>query len=306
MSTPKHLDPTVRHDAVLIFDAIDSNPNGDPDTGAPRIDDYTGQGIVSDASIKRKIRDFVAERSDADELGPDYDPAKYQVLIRKGPSLNSQYQSIAEQLGHLPAGSEKSGDKEQKAATISQMRSEVDSRRQYILDHFFDVRMFGAVMNTGDLPSGGARGAVTVGLARTVDPVEPTEIAGWRTVRTADSDKQGAQHASKTVIPYGLYVARISYVPTRDAVVSEKDLALFWEALQWLYEASPSAARPDVNVRGLHVFSHSSSLGSAAPRSLIDRVKVERNTEMPRAFSHYDISVDLDGLSDQVTYQSLL
>ena len=55
-----HTDPTVKHDALLLFEAIDSNPNGDPDNaGKPRTDLDTGHGLVSDASLKRKIRDVV-------------------------------------------------------------------------------------------------------------------------------------------------------------------------------------------------------------------------------------------------------
>ena len=56
-----HLDPSVKHDALLIFEAVDSNPNGDPDNaGKPRVDFDTGHGIVSDASLKRNIRDGVS------------------------------------------------------------------------------------------------------------------------------------------------------------------------------------------------------------------------------------------------------
>lgn len=31
MSVEPHLDPTVRHDMVFLFDVTDGNPNGDPD-----------------------------------------------------------------------------------------------------------------------------------------------------------------------------------------------------------------------------------------------------------------------------------
>jgi len=37
--TQPHLDPTVRHDMVFLFDGTDGNPNGDPDAGnRPRTD----------------------------------------------------------------------------------------------------------------------------------------------------------------------------------------------------------------------------------------------------------------------------
>ena len=49
-----------RYDFIYLFDAIDANPNGDPDAGnLPRTDAETGHGLVTDVCIKRKIRNFV-------------------------------------------------------------------------------------------------------------------------------------------------------------------------------------------------------------------------------------------------------
>src|SRR5699024_8402759 len=49
-----------RYDSVFLFDVTDGNPNGDPDAGnLPRIDPETGQGLVTDVCLKRKIRNFV-------------------------------------------------------------------------------------------------------------------------------------------------------------------------------------------------------------------------------------------------------
>ena len=49
-----------RYDFVLLFDVKDGNPNGDPDAGnLPRVDAETGRGLVTDVSLKRKVRNFV-------------------------------------------------------------------------------------------------------------------------------------------------------------------------------------------------------------------------------------------------------
>ena len=51
---------TARHDFVLFFDVKDGNPNGDPDAGnLPRLDAETGHGLVTDVSLKRKVRNYV-------------------------------------------------------------------------------------------------------------------------------------------------------------------------------------------------------------------------------------------------------
>lgn len=56
------LNPAQMHQVILILSAHLSNPNGDPDAdNAPRTNPYTRHGVISNASIKRKARDYVHE-----------------------------------------------------------------------------------------------------------------------------------------------------------------------------------------------------------------------------------------------------
>ena len=49
-----------RYEFVYLFDVKDGNPNGDPDAGnLPRVDAETGQGLVTDVCLKRKVRNYV-------------------------------------------------------------------------------------------------------------------------------------------------------------------------------------------------------------------------------------------------------
>jgi CRISPR-associated protein Csd2 len=49
-----------RYDFVYLFDVKDGNPNGDPDAGnLPRVDPETGNGLVTDVCLKRKVRNYV-------------------------------------------------------------------------------------------------------------------------------------------------------------------------------------------------------------------------------------------------------
>ena len=49
-----------RYEFSVLFDVENGNPNGDPDAGnMPRTDPETNFGIVTDACLKRKIRNFV-------------------------------------------------------------------------------------------------------------------------------------------------------------------------------------------------------------------------------------------------------
>ncbi|RLB07311.1 MAG: type I-B CRISPR-associated protein Cas7/Csh2 [Deltaproteobacteria bacterium] len=50
-----------RSEFLFVYDVKDANPNGDPlDENKPRIDEETGQVIVTDVRLKRTIRDYLA------------------------------------------------------------------------------------------------------------------------------------------------------------------------------------------------------------------------------------------------------
>lgn len=72
-----------RCDFVLFFDVQDGNPNGDPDAGnLPRIDPETGQGLVTDVCLKRKVRNYV--------LLAKNDAAPNEIYVKESSVLNQQ------------------------------------------------------------------------------------------------------------------------------------------------------------------------------------------------------------------------
>ena len=61
-----------RYDFVFLFDVQDGNPNGDPDAGnLPRIDPQTGEGLVTDVCLKRKVRNFIQMTQNGEHAEPD-------------------------------------------------------------------------------------------------------------------------------------------------------------------------------------------------------------------------------------------
>src|SRR3989304_6253467 len=81
-----------RYDFVLFFDVKDGNPNGDPDAGnLPRVDPETGQGLVTDVCLKRKVRNFV-------QLAKVNDPG-YDIFVKERAILNRQIREAYEALG---------------------------------------------------------------------------------------------------------------------------------------------------------------------------------------------------------------
>src|SRR4030088_238559 len=73
-----------RYDIVFLFDVTRGNPNGDPDAGnLPRLDPETNHGLVSDVSLKRKVRNYVE--------GAKGDQAPHAIYVKESSILNEQH-----------------------------------------------------------------------------------------------------------------------------------------------------------------------------------------------------------------------
>lgn len=85
-----------RYDFVLLFDVRDGNPNGDPDAGnLPRLDAETGKGLVTDVSIKRKIRNYV-QIAKTDDKGAFAD--RFNIYVKERAVLGRAHVAAFEDL----------------------------------------------------------------------------------------------------------------------------------------------------------------------------------------------------------------
>jgi CRISPR-associated protein Csd2 len=113
----------------------------------------------------------------------------------------------------------------------------------------------------------------------------------------------------KAVVPYGLYCGHgfVSVAAARDTGLATEDLALFWRALEAMWETDRSASRGFMACRGLYVFSHESAIGNAAAHELFARLKVSRkgNVIAPRSIADYEIVLEGSGLPTGVALSRL-
>ena len=286
-----------RYEFVVLFDVENGNPNGDPDAGnMPRIDPETGLGIVTDVCLKRKIRNYVETVKENDE--------NYRIYIKDTVPLNRSDADAIKALGI---------SEDLKAAKKSD--PDIDRRlRNYMCEHYYDIRTFGAVMTTfvkGALNCGQVRGPVQLSFARSVDTIIPQEVTITRVAITteADAEKKGTEMGRKYIVPYALYRAE-GYVSAnlarKTTGFSEDDLQLLWEAILNMFENDHSAARGKMAVRELIVFKHSSELGNAPAYKLFDAVTVQRRdpTTPARSYRDYTVTVS-DALPEGVTCERM-
>jgi len=284
-----YLDPTKKHDAILLFDCIDGNPNGDPDAGnQPRIDPETRQGITTDACLKRKIRDYISIR------GKDTNqPERYKLFVEKGAVLNDKIAQGYTSLNYEVSG--KDGSPEQQLKV-----------QEWLRDNFYDIRMFGAVLSTG-YKAGQVMGPMQVSFGRSFDPILPLSLTITRVAATdAKEGKDNKTMGHKEVIPYGLYKSHIFYNPhlAGDKITNE-DLELFWEACIKCWEFDRSASRGVMTCRGLWVFSHESKYGNIPVYKLFDRLQVKSIQDYPRTIADYLIELDSSNPTEGVTVTQL-
>lgn len=267
-----------RYEFVMLYDVENGNPNGDPDAGnMPRIDAETGFGLVTDVCLKRKVRNYV-ELKKGDASG-------YRIYVKEGIPLNENHKEAYLAVELEPG----------KKASVNK----VNEARQWLCKNFYDIRTFGAVMNTGD-PCGQVRGPIQINFSRSLDPIVQQEVTITRqtVTRIEDIEKERTM-GRKHIVPYGLYraegyvSAKLANDEKKGTGFSDEDLELFWEALLNLFEHDHSAARGKMATRKLIVFEHESELGNAPAHELFELVKAEKKAEAnpPRSFTDYQVTI---------------
>ncbi len=286
-------DPTRRHDFVLLFDVTDGNPNGDPDAGnLPRVDPENMHGLVTDVAIKRKVRDYVDLARGSEQ--------RFKIYVQHGAYLTDTRNRVF-------------GERLQGKKTAS-----VSDGRAWMCEEFFDIRMFGAVMSMKEANAGQVRGPLQLTFARSIDPIVPLDISivgpaqnQAQSKRSDDdeTDKFGTM-GRKSLVPYGLYRAHGFFNPhfAKQTGVTAEDLAIFWKALEMMWDTDRSASRGMMACRGLYIFTHTSNLGDAPAHKLLERITIAANPGVvaSRAFSDYHVAVNDVDLPEPVTLTRLV
>ncbi len=283
MTTQPHNDVNRRHDFVILFDVQDGNPNGDPDAGnQPRMDPETMQGIVTDVSLKRKVRDYV-DVARGDEF-------RYKIYVQRETYLT-----------------------ETRGRVFDERRGDIDAptpkqAQPWMCEQFYDVRMFGAVMGMREHNAGQVRGPVQLTFSRSIDPILAMDSTIARVAlenrgKPGAENEEGSQEAPthgtlgrKPTVPYGLYQGYGFFNPhfAQHTGVDSADLELFWKALVNMWDLDRSSSRGLMACRGLYVFSHESRLGNAPAHRLFEKLVVQRKEDVavPRRFTDYSVTLD--------------
>lgn len=142
----------TRSELLFLYDAKDSNPNGDPlDENKPRLDEERGINLVTDVRLKRTIRDYFCDFKGYDGSG-DKD-----IFVRE----------IKDEKGSVQDG-------KKRASNFGKTAKEVEDN---VLRKCIDVRLFGATIPL-DKDSVTFTGPVQFKMGRSLHPVQINHIKG--------------------------------------------------------------------------------------------------------------------------------
>ena len=294
-----------RHELVFWVEARNCNYNGDPDfDNLPRVDINTNLGIMTDVSIKRRLRDYV----DAAFNGKK----GFDIFVRNGSNLNRQIaECVIEASGDEAV---EKGKKVQEASVVAKKR-------------FWDVRTFGGVLSTG-LNAGQIQGPVQFNMPMSYDVVETssitlspvayrdkeyTEIEKYDEFdKTLDSNAKRT-FGKKTSAAYALFEchAFISANLANKTGFSENDMNVLLEGILNMFNFQTSASKAGMQVVGpVIVFKHVGTstdadakarealLGCTSAQKLFNLISVNKKdgVEFPRSYNDYNASIAISKL----------
>jgi len=283
---------------LLIIEAVNSNPNGNPDQESdPRVRD-NGQGEISPVSFKRKLRDLMEL-----EQGP-----VFQAVRKKLSDVPDGYEfGILESRGRdRQAISREMGDKA-KYDENKYLQSE-------FVKKYWDARLFGNTF----LEDGGAKGYIKTGIVQfgmglSIAPIIIQRHTNTNKAGVQEGKNQGMAPLAYRVVQHGVYVMPFFINPSLANKSGCKfcDVEVLKRLIPYAYDHTRSAIRPDVRIRHAWWMEHKDALGSCPDYLLIDALTPKRKGDDPMtpstSWADYDVEAKLpDALNQKVDCKDLM
>lgn len=209
-----------RSEVLFLYDVSFANPNGDPvDENKPRIDEETGQNIVTDVRLKRTIRDYLI----------NYKDMKDRIFVKEIIKDDGKQKTREERI------------EEEKINNVS----DVDK----LIKKYIDLRLFGATIglkakkakkgeeNEEKDQKGTSitwTGPVQFKYGRSLHKVNITYVKGTTVMPSKSGNNQGT-FTEKYVLPYSLIafygIINENAAKNQNIPLTEDDVDLMLEAI---------------------------------------------------------------------------
>lgn len=232
-----------RATGLLVIEAVNSNPNGDPDRESDPRQRPDGRGEISPVSYKRKLRDLI----------DDHDSPFFKALPEKF-SANAERYSILEHRGR---------DRKQIQSEMGKDPSKF--MESEFVRKYWDARVFGNTF----LEDGGDKGFIKTGVVQfgigvSLAPIEINRQTNTNKAGVQEGKSAGMAPFAYRVVEHGVYCMPFFVNPNYagKSGCTADDIELLKLLIPHAYEQNRSAIRPDVRIRHAWYIEHKNILGS--------------------------------------------
>lgn len=248
----------MRATGLLIIEAINSNPNGDPDRESDPRQRPDGLGEISPVSFKRKLRDLVEDKE-----GPVW------LELKSCLGLEDEFEIL-----------------ESRGRDRSQIKKELEGDGAVFKKKYWDARVFGNTFLEENASTSIKTGVVQFGMGLSVAPIIIERQTNTNKAGVEGDKDRGMAPMAYRIVPHGIYCMPFFVNPSaaHKTGCSKKDIDLLLALIPHAYAHSRSYVRPNVEILHAWHMEHKSSLGSCSDFKLIDALTPKKK-ELPDSAS---------------------
>lgn len=262
-------------DFMVTVEVREANANGDPLSGNMPRTDAKGYGLMSDVSIKRKIRNRMQDMGQP-------------IFVQAGDRIEDEFKSLEKRFSNHFTAKTPDSDIEEQA---NQM--------------WLDVRAFGQVF-TYLKKSIGVRGPVSISMAKSLEPIVISSLQITRSTNGMEAKSESGRSSdtmgTKHFVDYGVYLIKgsINANFAEKTGFTDADAEVIKEALVSLFENDASSARPEgsMRVREVFWFTHASKLGNVSSARVFDLLEFDKEKQDKDSYEDYGIHLNQEKLAD--------
>jgi len=191
-------------DFLFLYEAINCNPNGDPDQeNKPRMDYDTHTNLVTDTRLKRYIRDYFMQKGydvfvsmeEKTKVRPD---TKFVAVVEKMLSDSGSVETFFEGNEEMAKAFDEV-KKEGKTGVFKALQSAANKKLNFFIldklvkDTFIDIRLFGSAFAVKEFTQA-YTGPVQINWGFSLNKVYPVESNSIVTIMWDDSSTFGKDH----------------------------------------------------------------------------------------------------------------
>ena len=250
----------MRATGLLVIEAINSNPNGDPDRESDPRQRPDGLGEISPVSFKRKLRDLVE-----DKQGPVWAELKSRL------TLNEDEFHVLESRGR----------------DRGKIKEELKDEAKVFKNKYWDARVFGNTFLEENASTSIKTGVVQFGMGLSVAPVIIERHTNTNKAGVEGDKDRGMAPMAYRIVQHGIYCMPFFVNPSaaHKSGCTAKDIELLLALIPHAYAHSRSYVRPNVEILHAWHIEHKSALGSCSDFKLIDALTPTRKEQYEQAAS---------------------